>query len=97
MMTSPNGNTSRVTGTLWGEFTGDQWIPFTKASDAGLSRFLWSSPEQTVESTIETPAIWDAIQNIMQTTYLLLTPITHEPYYINTRHLNTLSVRFSAT
>ena len=31
------------------EFTGRRWIPFTKASDAELSCFLWSSPEQTVE------------------------------------------------
>ena len=27
MMTSSNGNILRVTGPLWGEFTGDQWIP----------------------------------------------------------------------
>ena len=28
-----------------------QWIPLTKASDAELSCFLWSAPEQTVEQT----------------------------------------------
>ena len=33
----------------------------TKASDAELWCFLWSVPEQTVEQTIETPVIWDAI------------------------------------
>ena len=34
MMTSSNGNIFRVTGHLCGEFTGDRWIPRTKASDA---------------------------------------------------------------
>ena len=33
----------------WGEFTGERWIPRTKASDAELWCFLWSEPEQTVE------------------------------------------------
>ena len=36
MMTSSNGTISRVTGTLWGESTGDRWIPLTEASDAEL-------------------------------------------------------------
>ena len=39
------------------------YIPLTKANDA--ERFLWSAPEQTVEQTIETPVIWDAIAHIM--------------------------------
>ena len=34
MMTSSNGNIFRVTGPLYGEFTGDWWIPRTKASGA---------------------------------------------------------------
>ena len=34
----------RVTGPLCGEFTGDRWIPRTKASDAELWCFLWSAP-----------------------------------------------------
>ena len=34
MMTSSNGNIFCVTGHLCGEFTGDRWIPRTKASDA---------------------------------------------------------------
>ena len=42
MMTSSNGNIFRVTGHLCGEFTGDRWIPRTKASDAELWCFLWS-------------------------------------------------------
>ena len=33
-MTSSNGNISRVTGPLFGEFTGQCWIPLTKASNA---------------------------------------------------------------
>ena len=41
MMTSSNGNIFRVTGHLYGEFTGPRWIPRTKASDAELWCFLW--------------------------------------------------------
>ena len=48
-----------------GEFTGDRWIPLTKASDAELWCFLWSAPEQTVEQIIETPMSWDTIALIM--------------------------------
>ena len=40
MMTSSNGNIFRVTGPLCGEFTGDRWIPITKASDAELWCFF---------------------------------------------------------
>ena len=36
-----------------------------KASDAEHRSFLWSAPEQTVEKTIKTPVIWDAIAFIM--------------------------------
>ena len=56
---------SVFTGPLWGEYAGRRWIPLTKASDAELWCFLWSTPEQTVEQTIETPVIWDAI-TVMQ-------------------------------
>ena len=56
MMTSSNGNIFRVNGTLWEESTDDRWIPLTKANDAA---------EQTVEQTIETSVIWDAIALIM--------------------------------
>ena len=41
------------------------WIPLTKASDAELWCLLWSAPKQTVEQTIETPVIWDAIALIL--------------------------------
>ena len=40
-MTSSNGNMFRVTGPLWGEFTGHRWIPLTKASDAERWCFRW--------------------------------------------------------
>ena len=39
----------RVSGPLLGEFTGHRRIPLTKASDAELWCFLWSTPEHTVE------------------------------------------------
>ena len=65
IMTSSNGNIFLVTGPLWGEFTGHQWIPLTKASDAELLCFLWFAPEQMVEQTIEMPVIWDTIMLIM--------------------------------
>ena len=45
MMTSSNGNIFRDTDPLSGEFTGHQWKPFTKASDAERWYFLWSAPE----------------------------------------------------
>ena len=45
--------------------TGHRWIPLTKASDSALWCFLWYAPEQTVEQTLETPMIWDAIALIM--------------------------------
>ena len=40
MITLSNGNIFRVTDPVCGEFTGDQWIPLTKASVAELSCFL---------------------------------------------------------
>ena len=65
MMTSSNGSIFRATGPLCGEFTGPRWIPRTKASDAALWCFLWSTHEQTVEQTIVRLVIWDAIAPIM--------------------------------
>ena len=40
MMTSSNGSIFGVTGPFCGEFTGDRWIPRTKASDAELWCFF---------------------------------------------------------
>ena len=65
LMTSSKGNIFRVTDPLCGEFIGYRWIPLTKASGADLRNFLWSDPEQTVQQTIETPVIWDAIALII--------------------------------
>ena len=65
IMTSSNGNILRVTGPLCAAFTGHRWIPLTKVSDAELSCFIWSAPEQTVEETIEMPVILDAIALMM--------------------------------
>ena len=48
MVTSSNGNVFRVTGPLYGEYTGHRWIPLTKASDAEFWCFLSSVPEETV-------------------------------------------------
>ena len=48
-----------------GEFTGQRWIPCTKASDAELWYFLWSAPEPTGEQIMETSTIWDAIALIL--------------------------------
>ena len=61
-----NGNIFRVIGPLCGEFTGHRWITLIKTSDAELWCFFYRSmPEQTVEYTIETPVIWDAIALII--------------------------------
>ena len=48
IMTSSNRIIFRVTGPLFEEFTGHQWIPLTRATDAEFCCFLWSTPEQTV-------------------------------------------------
>ena len=45
MMTSSIGNIFRITGHLFGEFTGPRWIPRTKASDDELWCFLSSASE----------------------------------------------------
>ena len=47
MMTSSDGSIFRVTGPLCGEFPAHRWIPLTKASDAEIWCFLWSTSEQT--------------------------------------------------
>ena len=48
-----------ATDPLCGESTGHRWIPLTKASDAELWCFLWSTPEQTVKQAIEMLVICD--------------------------------------
>ena len=61
MKTWYNGNIFLVSGPLCGEFTGHRWIPLTKDSGVLSGYFVWSTPEQMVEYTIETPVIWDVI------------------------------------
>ena len=65
MITASNGNIFRVTGLLCGEFTAHRWIPRTKASDPELWCFPLSTLEPTVEQTLGTPVIWDAIAVIV--------------------------------
>ena len=48
LMTASNANIFRVTGPLCGEFTGQWWIPLTKARDKELWCLLWSAPEHPV-------------------------------------------------
>ena len=62
MMTSLNGDIFRVTGSFWGESTGDRWIPLTKVSDV---EFPLICTRTTAEQTIKTPVIWNAIVLIM--------------------------------
>ena len=51
IMTSSNGNIFRVTGPSWEKSTVDLLMSLTKASDdADHWCFLWSAPEQTIES-----------------------------------------------
>ena len=65
-MTPINGIIFRAIGLLWGEYTSHRdWIPLTEASDAQLWCFVWSVPEQTVETANETAVIRGAIALIM--------------------------------
>ena len=68
LLTSSNGEIFCVTGPLCREITGHRLIPCTKASDAELWWFLWSSPEQAIGLTIETQVIWNDI-------VLIVTPL----------------------
>ena len=77
MMTSSNGNIFRVTGPLWEESTGHDWIPLTMASDTERWCFLWSAPEQTIKQTIETQVIWDAIALTMTSILIHIISPTH--------------------
>ena len=47
MMTASNENIFRVTGPLWWESTGHQWIPLKKASDAELWTNVWANNQIT--------------------------------------------------
>ena len=64
MMTSSNENIFRVTGPLWGESTSHRWIPAQRPMMWNFDVFFDLRLE-TVEQTVETPVIWDAIERIM--------------------------------
>ena len=49
----------------WSFVTVADGFPLTKASDAEFRCYLWSVPEETVDQTIETPVIREAIVLIM--------------------------------
>ena len=63
-MTSSNGTIFRVTGPLWGEFIGDQWIPL-KSQWRGVLMFCLIGAWTNGSATIEASVIWDAIALIM--------------------------------
>ena len=60
MMMSSHGKIFRYTGPVSG-INRHRWIPLTKASDAELWCFSLICAWKTVEQTIKTPVIWDAI------------------------------------
>ena len=65
MMSAANGSIFRR---YWPFVRGIHRSPansLTKANDTELWCFLSSTPEQTIELTIETPVFWDAITLIM--------------------------------
>ena len=61
MMTSWHGNDYHITVPLWGESTGDRWIPFIKAGNVDLWWFLCCQPEQAFEQSVDLSMIWDAM------------------------------------
>ena len=52
-----------ITGPLWGESTGDQWIPLTKepVKQISVKHFLCCQTRQAVEPTGEFSVIWNAM------------------------------------
>ena len=61
----------RVTGPFCGGIHRSPMDPLTKANDAEVWCFLWPAPEQTVQQTLKTLVIWDAIAIIMASLYWL--------------------------
>ena len=80
MMTSSNGNISRITGPLCGEFTGHRWFPGKKASDAELwcSLYKWLS-KQSWGWWIETPSrsLWRHCNILWDKPFLILKILPH--------------------
>ena len=50
--TSSTGNLFRVTVPLWGESTGQRWIPLAKGQLCGIWCFLWCSYKQTISRVV---------------------------------------------
>ena len=75
MMTLSNGNIFRVTGPLWGEFTGHRCILLTKKGDLELWYLVWYDPERMVEQTVEIPVIWGVIWPIVTSLIFRVIPL----------------------
>ena len=65
MMTSSNGNISPLLALCDGNPPVIGEFPLQRPVTQSFDVFLSSPPEQTVEPTVETPVIWDAIALII--------------------------------
>ena len=68
------------------------WVPRTKASDTELWYYLWPALEQTVEHTMETPVIWDAIVTVMMYDHGRCSLNYKIPFYHTSREASRLVV-----
>ena len=85
-MASSNGKIFCITDPLWGESTGDRWIPLTKASDVELWCFLWSVPEQTLEQAIKTLR-WEIFIKKNQMGMLMMEHFENLPVMMSWEHI----------
>ena len=74
--TSPNGNISALLVFVRG-IHHRWWIPLTKTSDAELWCFLWCTPRQMVEQTIEIMVIWDGLSLVVTVMFESIQVIWH--------------------
>ena len=58
-------NVVPITCRLWGEATGNLWIPLTKANTAELSYFLCWLSVQVLELTIKLSVLWDSMGKLL--------------------------------
>ena len=86
MMTSSNGNIFCITGPVWGESTGNRWIPLTEASDVGLWCFLWFAPESTAKQTVQMLVTWDPMALIVRSLYWDCNISTVTTVFLTTAH-----------
>ena len=61
MMTSWQGNSCRIFGPLWGEYTGHRWIPLTKGQWRGFRYFFDVSLGKLFEQTDDLSLICNAM------------------------------------